>query len=198
MDKDYSAEDLRFYFLLTHYRHSLWFSPEKLTQAKNLRRKFQQKLEELKNLGNLSPLSRYCDSLSSADCQVLQSLEHATDSIDEALCDDLNTPMVMKHLMGVVEEIGKFTSECGNTAHPLVLERIQKWFSVQMRDLIGNDLVENKSTSNSPEIISGFLDFRQKVRKWAIENKSSELLQFCDEARNQLLESNIFCQDAKI
>ena len=90
--KKYSPMTIRFFILQAHYRSTLDFSDEALQAAEKGYKRLMQAWRQVAS----------CHSERSEESSSVQSIREA---VEEALCDDLNTPVAIAHLFDAVKLI---------------------------------------------------------------------------------------------
>ena len=90
--KKYSPMTIRFFILQAHYRSTLDFSDEALQAAEKGYKRLMQAWRQVAS----------CHSERSEESPSVQSIREA---VEEALCDDLNTPVAIAHLFDAVKLI---------------------------------------------------------------------------------------------
>ena len=90
--KKYSPMTIRFFILQAHYRSTLDFSDEALQAAEKGHKRLMQAWRQVAS----------CHSERSEESSSVQSIREA---VEEALCDDLNTPVAIAHLFDAVKLI---------------------------------------------------------------------------------------------
>ncbi len=90
--KKYSPMTIRFFILQAHYRSTLDFSDEALQAAEKGHKRLMQAWRQVAS----------CHSERSEESSSVRSIREA---VEEALCDDLNTPVAIAHLFDAVKLI---------------------------------------------------------------------------------------------
>ena len=90
--KKYGPMTIRFFILQAHYRSTLDFSDEALQAAEKGHKRLMQAWRQVAS----------CHSERSEESSSVQSIREA---VEEALCDDLNTPVAIAHLFDAVKLI---------------------------------------------------------------------------------------------
>ena len=113
-----------------------------------------------------------------------------TSKCDEAINDDLNTPIVLSHLFEAVKIINS-TKEGTNHLSGDNIEELKKLFNKYVVDIFGLSSIEHKSNSSDiGDIMSLILDIRNNSKK----NKDWET---ADKIRDGLNSLNIEIKDTK-
>ncbi|MFO0775479.1 MAG: cysteine--tRNA ligase [Nitrospiraceae bacterium] len=95
-----TGEVLRYFLLTTHYRGPLDFSDQSLREAKNALNAFYDLFERLKE----------SSSVHDGDAGVTQAITTATSAFDNAMNDDLNTPVAIAELQRLRGDVNKLLS----------------------------------------------------------------------------------------
>jgi cysteinyl-tRNA synthetase len=176
LEQAYHPMVIRFFLLQAHYRSTIDFSNVALQAAeKGLIRLFTA----IKTLNELSPKDR-----STIDISSLMS------KCDEAMNDDLNTPIVLSHLFDAVKIINS-TKEGKSHLSSEDVEQLQKIFTKYAINIFGlSNVEEEKNTSDIDGVISLMLDIRIQLKK----NKDWST---ADKIREGLKDLNIEIKDTK-
>ena len=176
LEQAYHPMVIRFFLLQAHYRSTVDFSNAALQAAeKGLIRLFSA----IKTLHQLSPKEK-----SSIDISLF-SLK-----CDEAMNDDLNTPIVLSHLFDAVKIINS-TKE-GN--YDLTLEDIDKLkqlFNKYVSTIFG---LSSSEKENNLSELDGLMALILDIRNQSKVNKDWET---ADKIRNRLNDLNIEIKDTK-
>jgi len=100
LEQAYSPMTVRFFILQAHYRGTLDFSNEALQAAEKGYKRLMAAWRALANVQEISPrasLGRNDNEGASAEIASLR------DKVEEALCDDMNTPIAIAHLFEAVK-----------------------------------------------------------------------------------------------
>ncbi len=95
-NKDYSSEVLRLYFLSAHYRSSLDFSEQTLTQAEAGVQRIGEFMDRLRSAEEHKPFSSTCDP------EVTKAVTKIKNRLTEAMDDDFNTPQAIAAIFDLV------------------------------------------------------------------------------------------------
>ena len=176
LEQSYHPMVIRFFLLQAHYRSTVDFSNAALQAAeKGLIRLFSA----IKTLHQLSPKEK-----SSVDISLF-SLK-----CDEAMNDDLNTPIVLSHLFDAVKIINS-TKE-GN--HDLTLEDIDKLKQLFNKYALTIFGLSSGEKENNLSEIDGLMALILDIRNQSKANKDWES---ADRIRNRLNDLNIEIKDTK-
>ena len=176
LDKAYHPMVIRFFLLQAHYRSTIDFSNDALKAAeKGLIRLFNA----IKTLNEITPKEN-----STIDISLF------TSKCDEAMNDDLNTPIVLSHLFDAVKVINS-SKEGKHNLSGDDIEQLKKLFNKYAITIFGlcNSEEENKS-SDINSLMSLVLDIRNKSK----ENKDWAT---ADKIRDGLNKLNIEIKDTK-
>ena len=173
----YSPMTIRFFILQAHYRSTVDFSDEALRASeKGLERLF----EAAERLQKINAAEK-----SSVDVKGLQQ------RCDEAMCDDLNTPIVIAHLFEACKVInlvtdGKATLSAGDLAD------LKNTFQLFMDTILG--LQEKMSADRNLDAYKKAIDLLLTIRLEAKQNKDWAT---SDKIRNELAGYGFTVKDTK-
>ena len=164
LERAYSPMTIRFFILQAHYRSTLDFSNEALQAAeKGLGRLMQAWREVAGATGNADAAS--------------QEVKAIMDAVEEALCDDLNTPIAIAHLFDAVKLIngGKLSNDDKAA--------LAKFFEEVVGGVLGLKDEEAGASGRAEKALEGVmqlvLENRKKVREeknWAESDRIRDLL----------------------
>ncbi|MCM1369916.1 MAG: cysteine--tRNA ligase [Candidatus Amulumruptor caecigallinarius] len=178
LERAYSPMVIRFFILQAQYRSTVDFSNEALQAAEKALHKMQ---EAYARLNSLKPAAK-----SSPNVPDYMKL------CQEALDDDLNTPMVIAHLF----DAAKIINSAGDGSAALCQDDIDKLkytFKVMLGDILGIRLGESDSSRNTTPY-EGAVDLLLQIRANAKQNKdwtTSDLI------RDKLSELGFNVKDTK-
>ncbi len=168
LDQAYSPMTVRFFILQAHYRSTLDFSNEALQAAEKGYRRLMQAWRAL------GPELNTCHSERSEESPAIQAIREA---VEEALCDDMNTPVAIAHLFEAVKLInaGKLSS-----ADEAALKRL---FDDIVGGVLGLRDEEAGASGKAEKALEGVmtlvLESRRKAREakdWAESDRIRDLL----------------------
>ena len=164
LERAYSPMTIRFFILQAHYRSTLDFSNEALQAAeKGLGRLMQAWREVVGATGNADAAS--------------QEVKAILDAVEEALCDDLNTPIAIAHLFDAVKLIngGKLSNDDKAA--------LSQFFEEVVGGVLGLKDEEAGASGKAEKALEGVmqlvLENRKKVREeknWAESDRIRDLL----------------------
>lgn len=193
MLKEVPSEVFRMACVMSTYRSKMEYSDELIETAKNNLKIFQNFMESCKAFQNgLLKSSVNKDVL-------LKKLEQSYEEIHNALCDDFNTPRVIKLLNELISTTNSmFYSTSQNSE---MCNDISSVISVQK---LVQDIIEifgirfnskNEQSENFNNVMDILNEFRQNVRIIGISSKNTELLKMCDNVRDSLKQNGIEVKD---
>ena len=156
LEQPYSPMTIRFFILQAHYRSTLDFSNEALQAAeKGLKRLLLAALELTK-------------IKTSSVAERIPGLEVVKDSVYEALCDDLNTPVAIAQLFEAVRIVNSVKDKGAllNTEDLAILSELLNDLS---RDVLG--LKDDKADSANVDILAGVVEMVLEMRRDAKMNR---------------------------
>jgi cysteinyl-tRNA synthetase len=173
----YSPTTIRFFILQAHYRSTLDFSDEALrASGKGLERL----LETNERLQKLNPSAH-----SSVDVKGLQS------RCDEAMCDDLNTPIVISHLFEASKAIN-LAADGKATLSATDLDDLKHTFELFLNNILG--LQTTQTVAGNMEAYNKAIDLLLTIRLEAKQNKDWAT---SDKIRNELAGIGFTVKDTK-
>ena len=176
LEQPYHPMVIRFFLLQAHYRSTIDFSNSALQAAeKGLIRLFNA----IKTLNHLSPKEK-----STADISLLKS------KCDQAMNDDLNTPIVLSHLFDAVKIINSAKEEKYDLSHRDIedLKQLFNKYAINIFGLCNSE--EENDVSDLDGLMSLILDIRNKSK----QNKDWET---ADKIRDRLNNLSIEIKDTK-
>jgi cysteinyl-tRNA synthetase len=181
----YSAEAIRLFVLLTHYRNEIDFTDTKLEEAENNLRRFYTTLDFLQNAKKNS------ENRDSNNSEVIFENEIEKDKIkfEEGMDEDFNTPKAISALFEMSRRINKFLSEHEFISNK-TLNKIYNNFSEISKSL---GLLQQEKTNNVElkivdDLVQLLFDLREELRR----NGDYEL---SDEIRTRMKKSGLVIED---
>ncbi|MBQ0081940.1 MAG: cysteine--tRNA ligase [bacterium] len=157
----FSPMTIRFFILQAHYRSTVDFSNDALAASeKGLQRLF----EAYGRLMRLTPAEN-----SSVDVKGLR------DRCEEAMCDDLNTPIVISHLFDSAKAIN-LVADGKETINAEDLKELQNTWKLMVEEILGLKSEEGSSSVNEAyhQAVDLLLNIRMEAKKnkdWATSDK---------------------------
>jgi len=177
LTKAYSPMTIRFFILQAHYRSTVDFSDEALSAS-------EKGLERLFEAG-----VRLCNLSASEQSTVdVKGLQHRC---DEALCDDLNTPIAIAHLFEACKAIN-WVADGKATLSADDLAELQHTFQFIMDDILG--LQEKQVSGENTDAYRKAVDLLLEIRLEAKQNKDWTT---SDRIRNKLTAFGFTVKDTK-
>jgi cysteinyl-tRNA synthetase len=175
----YAPMTIRFFILQAHYRSTVDFSDEALQAAgKGLERL----LEAYAHLQKLTP--------SGASSVTVKDLRN---QCEEAICDDLNTPVVIAHLFEAAKAIN--TVRDGNgTISAGDLDELKSTFKSFIEDLLGLQANTVAASDGDGEAYRKAVDLLLSIRQQAKENRDWAT---SDKIRNEMSAFGFKVKDTK-
>jgi len=173
----YSPMTIRFFILQAHYRSTVDFSNEALQASE---KGLSRLMEGYSRLLKLKP---------SASTSV--EISGLSQNCEEAMCDDLNTPIVISHLFDAVKSVNIIHDGKG-TISENDLEELKAIFKLFIEDILGLTSEENDSSSN--EAYKKAIDLLLSIRQ---ESKLKKDWETADKIRKQLTEFGFEIKDGK-
>ena len=173
LEQAYSPMTVRFFILQAHYRGTLDFSNEALQAAEKGYKRLMAAWRALANIQEISPRA----SLGRNDSNPSPEIAALIDKVEEALCDDMNTPVAIANLFEAVRLVN-----VGN------LKPEDAWALKQLFDNIVGEVLglrdEDAAASGKAEkalegVMELVLESRKKARaekNWAESDRIRDLL----------------------
>ena len=155
----YSPMTIRFFILQAHYRSTVDFSNDALIAAE---RGLERMTEAYNRLMRIKP-----SETSSVDVSKLRQ------QCEEAMLDDLNTPIVISHLFDATKSINAITDGKA-TISQLDLDELKDVFNVMLKDILGLQLDATMSEGGKEggaDRFKGAVDLLLQIRMEAKQNK---------------------------
>ncbi|MDD3166394.1 MAG: cysteine--tRNA ligase [Bacteroidales bacterium] len=179
LDKAYSPMTIRFFILQAHYRSTLDFSNEALTASE---KGLERLMDAYARLKKIQPQAQ-----STVD---VKDLHH---KCMDAICDDLNSPIVISHLFEASKAIN-LAADGKAALDTKDLESLQSAFRFFIEDILGL-LTEKADRSNQhEEAYKSAIDLLLQMRLDAKNNKDWKTSDFI---RNELTHLGFDVKDTK-
>ncbi|MBO7466206.1 MAG: cysteine--tRNA ligase [Bacteroidaceae bacterium] len=175
----YSPMTIRFFILMAHYRSTVDFSNEALQAAE---KGMQRLFEGWKNLSRIAP-----SASSTVDLKNLSELCY------EAMCDDLNTPIVISHLFDACRQINQVVDKKA-TISADDLQSVTQVFSTFLFDILGMREESGNGNAEREEAFGKVVDMLLEQRAIAKANKDWAT---SDKIRNELTDLGFEIKDTK-
>ena len=172
----YAPMTIRFFILQAHYRSTVDFSNEALQASE---KGLARLMEAYERLQKIVPAAQ-----STIDVSGLR------DRCEEAMCDDLNTPIVISHLFDACKAINTIADGKATIA-AADLEKLKATFKLFVEDILGLQTANN-STDNTA--YKKAVDLLLEIRRQAKQNKDWAT---SDKIRNELTAIGFTIKDTK-
>ncbi len=173
----FSPMTVRFFILQAHYRSTVDFSSEALQASE---KGLSRLMEGYARLQKLTP-----SPASTVETAGLR------ERCEEAMCDDLNTPIVISYLFDALKPIN-LVSDGKETISAIDLNELNDVFKLFMEDILGL-IVENESTTDN-DAYKKAIDLLLNMRLEAKQNKDWGT---SDKIRNELTALGFEIKDTK-
>jgi len=177
LEQSYGPMVIRFFILQAHYRSTLDFSNEALQAS-------EKGLNRL-----LSAVAKLADIKASGSSSV--DVDSLADRCTKAMEDDMNTAMLVGHLLGGITQINKL-AEGKETISAEDLEKLTALYNSWVFSVLGLELPE--ASGNANEITGDLIEMILQLRNTA---KSSRDFETADRIRNELSDLGITIKDRK-
>jgi cysteinyl-tRNA synthetase len=155
----YTPMTIRFFILQAHYRSTVDFSNEALQASE---KGLERLLEAYTHLNKLTPSASTSENVNA-------NVKGLRERCEEAICDDLNSPIVISHLFDASKAIN--TVHDGNGAISVDdLNELQEVFKLFIEDILGLKTDASASSGNDAAYVKA-VDLLLSIRRQAKENK---------------------------
>ena len=172
----YSPMTIRFFILQAHYRSTVDFSNEALQASE---KGLARLMEAYERLQKIVPAAQ-----STIDVSGLR------DRCEEAMCDDLNTPIVISHLFDACKAINTIADGKATIA-AADLEELKATFKLFVEDILGLQTADKTSDNTA---YKKAVDLLLEIRRQAKQNKDWAT---SDKIRNELTAIGFTIKDTK-
>ncbi len=172
----YAPMTIRFFILQAHYRSTVDFSNEALQASE---KGLARLLEAYERLQKIVPAAQ-----STIDVKGLRN------RCEEAMCDDLNTPIVISHLFDACKAINTIADGKGSLSAD-DLEELKAVFSLFVEDVLG---IKTETDDNKNDAYKKAIDLLLDLRLQAKQNKDWAT---SDKIRNELTALGFSIKDTK-
>jgi len=155
----YSAEELRLFVLSAHYRSPINFTYESLNQG----RKNLEKLYNLIHNINTSIKEQKKEKTDREEEEFYKKLEELKQKFIEAMDNDFNTPVALRHLFAIVRKTNAYVRGRIDVSKEL-LNRILELFS-ELGSILGILKDVREAPEELPEELAKLIEEREKARK---------------------------------
>lgn len=178
LEQAYSPMTIRFFILQAHYRSTLDFSNEALIAAE-------------KGYKRLMMAAADVDGLKSKEGDVSAEIKKITDSVYDALCDDMNTPVAIASIFDAVRIVnsskdGKMSLTKGDVVQLRLL------FDVIVKEVLG--LADESAAGDNSGVLKGVMEMLLEMRK---EAKAQKDFAKSDAIRDNLAKLGVVVKDTK-
>jgi len=178
LEKAYSPMTIRFFILQAHYRGTLDFSNEALQSAE-------------KGLARLMEAYARLVKLTASDTTTVE-IKDLRKKCEEAILDDLNTPIVISHLFEAAKAINTVADGKGTISKD-DLEELRGTFKLFVEDILGLQTADS-SDNGKLEAYKKAVDLLLNIRLEAKQNKDWAT---SDKIRNELTAIGFNIKDKK-
>ena len=172
----YAPMTIRFFILQAHYRSTVDFSNEALQASE---KGLARLMEAYERLQKIVPAAQ-----STIDVSGLR------DRCEEAMCDDLNTPIVISHLFDACKAINTIADGKATIA-AADLEELKATFKLFVEDILGLQTADNTADNTA---YKKAVDLLLEIRRQAKQNKDWAT---SDKIRNELTAIGFTIKDTK-
>lgn len=176
LTQPFAPMTIRFFILQAHYRSTVDFSSEALVASEKGLARLMEAYERLQKL--------------QAGKETTVEVAGLRERCEEAMCDDLNTPIVISHLFEASKAINTVADGKG-TINEADLAELKDVFKLFIEDILG---LQTESGSGSNEAYKKAIDLLLEMRLEAKRNKDWAT---SDKIRNELTALGFAIKDTK-
>ena len=176
LTQPFAPMTIRFFILQAHYRSTVDFSSEALVASEKGLARLMEAYERLQKL--------------QAGKETTVEVAGLRERCEEAMCDDLNTPIVISHLFEASKAINTVADGKG-TINEVDLAELKEVFKLFVEDILG---LQTESGSGSNEAYKKAIDLLLEMRLEAKRNKDWAT---SDKIRNELTALGFNIKDTK-
>ena len=176
LTQPFAPMTIRFFILQAHYRSTVDFSSEALVASEKGLARLMEAYERLQKL--------------QASAETTVEVAGLRERCEEAMCDDLNTPIVISHLFEASKAINTVADGKG-TISEADLAELKDVFKLFIEDILG---LQTESGSGSNEAYKKAIDLLLEMRLEAKRNKDWAT---SDKIRNELTALGFNIKDTK-
>ena len=176
LTQPFAPMTIRFFILQAHYRSTVDFSSEALVASEKGLARLMEAYERLQKL--------------QAGKETTVEVAGLRERCEEAMCDDLNTPIVISHLFEASKAINTVADGKG-TINEADLAELKEVFKLFIEDILG---LQTESGSGSNEAYKKAIDLLLEMRLEAKRNKDWAT---SDKIRNELTALGFAIKDTK-
>ena len=176
----YDPMTIRFFILQAHYRSTVDFSNEALQAAE-------------KGLGRLLEAYSHLEKIEPSSKNSLYNNYNLLNRCEEAICDDLNTPIVISHLFDACRYINS-ANEGKGTLLAEDIEELKSVFKLFIVDILGLQTAGGIMANSNEEAYKKVVDLLLQIRQQSKENKDWAT---SDKIRNEMASFGFKVKDTK-
>ena len=176
LTQPFAPMTIRFFILQAHYRSTVDFSSEALVASEKGLARLMEAYERLQKL--------------QASAETTVEVAGLRERCEEAMCDDLNTPIVISHLFEASKAINTVADGKG-TISEADLAELKEVFKLFIEDILG---LQTESGSGSNEAYKKAIDLLLEMR---LEAKRNRDWATSDKIRNELTALGFNIKDTK-
>nr|CAG4638301.1 EOG090X02DZ [Cyclestheria hislopi] len=198
----HSARQLRFAFLLHSWKDTLDYSDNTMEAAvqyeKMLQEFFLNVKDLLRNIPSNQGSSQCFKKWTPNELQLNQLFQETKGEVHAALCDNVDTRSALDSIRDLVTACNIYLRQTEKQANGLLLKNVAQYLTdifrmfgaIEGDDVIGFP-ISGTSSTNVEETVMPYLQvlaqFREDVRKEARNLGATQLLQLCDQIRDEIL-----------
>ena len=194
-----TSQELRMLFLMHKWDKPLDYSKDTIDEAKRVNKRIQDLVDHLQFIMNEDkPETIFSD----VDNEFFQLIDILKRYIDSLLCDNFNTPMVMKTILDGIPRVYKYLEKSRN------VQFIKLYFDtlIKITNIFGLEYVshtQDKDDNNKIKVIELAVNLQEDIRKLVLDNEvkfDKQVLEnifniLNDFKDNKLSEASLLLQD---
>nr|CAG4640688.1 EOG090X02DZ [Eulimnadia texana] len=201
-----SARQLRLAFLLHSWKDTLDYSDNTMEAAVSYEKMLQEFFLNVKDALRMGPSSQasfdFFQKWTDAELELNRSFLDTQGKVHEALCDNVDTRSALDVIRDMVSSCNVYMRQCSQkqqSPNRLLLKNVALYVTkiftifgaIDKEEGLGFPAASAGSSGNTEEVVMPYLEvlanFRDEVRKEARTLKASNLLQLCDNIRDEIL-----------
>ncbi|KAK2720875.1 hypothetical protein QYM36_004679 [Artemia franciscana] len=194
----HSARQLRFLYLLHHWRDGLDYSENTMNKAMTTERKFKDFFLAVKSILRQKPEDVIVDyqPFTLEDKTLIATFRMKKEAVHAALCDNINTRSAIDTMQELVSDVYIYLEkqkvpnrEVLKSIAVFITHMFQVFGVIPKDESIGFPTETSSATSEEQlyPYLKAFAQFREEVRKSAKEIGNHDLLNVCDKVRDEIL-----------
>ncbi len=170
--EEYTANEIRMLFLHHKYNDTMEYKKDSMEFARNTWKQFATFLS---NLEVILREKQNVEKFNDKDDQILDNFYNVKKNVDEALRSDFNTSKVFEVLKEFMTDINTYINPKSE-----IIESVYHYY----KDILTMLGFTFEQKSNDDKALDAIVEIRDKIKEYAIENKTFDLFKLSDEIRD--------------